>query len=117
MTLPFKSLAIAISLAAAISALSRPAASASFSCMAYEDLGRAEQTVCTHRRLGALDERLDSWYRRALIRAGYFDQTDNVKQQQRAWLRERNACGANPGCLHRVYRTRIDALRRYVEHV
>ncbi len=117
MTLPFKSFAIAISLAAAISALSRPAASASFSCMALEDLSRAEQAVCTHDRLGALDERLDSWYRRALVRAGYFDQTDTVTQQQRAWLGERDACGADVGCLRRLYRTRIEALRRYVEHV
>lgn len=117
MTLPFKSLAIALSLAAASSVLSRPAASASFSCMEFDNLSRAEQTVCTHGRLGALDERLDSWYRRALIRAGYFDQTDMVKQQQRAWLDERNACSANIGCLRRAYRSRIEALRRYVEHV
>lgn len=117
MTLPFKSLAIAMSLAAAVSALSRPAASAAFSCMAVEDMSRAEQTICDNERLGALDERLDSWYRRTLLRAGHFEQTDKVRTDQRTWLGQRNACGADLFCLKRAYQQRIETLKRYVEHV
>lgn len=117
MTMPLKTIAVAIALAAAVSAITRPAAAASFSCMNFEDLNAAEQTICSNRRLGALDERLDSWYRRALVRAGYFDQTDWLRGEQRAWLQDRNACGSRSGCLVRAYRSRIRALENYVEHV
>ena len=65
----------------------------------------------------ALDERLDSWHRRAKIRAGYFDQTEWLRAEQRAWLAGRNACGANVGCLKRAYYRRIRTLKNYVEHV
>lgn len=115
--MPVKSIAAAIALAAGISAAQQPAAAASFSCMAYEDLNAAERTICDSHRLGALDERLDSWYRRAKIRAGYFDQTAWLRDEQRAWLAGRNACGADVRCLMRAYHRRIRTLRNYVEHV
>ena len=117
MTMPLKSITAAIALSAAISVLSSPASAASFSCMNSEDLNAAEQTVCSHHRLGALDERLDSWYRRALVRAGYFEQTREVRSAQRRWLRDRNSCGDHVWCLKRAYRSRIRELKRYVEHV
>ncbi|MCB1515588.1 MAG: DUF1311 domain-containing protein [Hyphomicrobiaceae bacterium] len=117
MTMPLRSITAAIVVAAAVSALTSPASAASFSCMGYEDLNDAEQTVCSNQRIGALDERLDSWYRRALVRAGYFEQTEWLRAEQREWLQDRNACGAHVGCLNRIYRTRIRALRNYVEHV
>lgn len=117
MTMPLKSFAAALALSATISVLSQPASAASFSCMNIEDMNAAEQTVCTDRRIGALDERLDSWYRRAKIRAGYFDQTEWLRTEQRQWLDERNACGADVRCLKRAYRSRIRELENYVEHV
>ncbi len=117
MVMPFRSVTAAIALAAAISAYQSRASAASFNCMNVEDMNAAEQTVCVNHRLGALDERLDSWYRRALIRAGYFEQTADVREDQRAWLAERNACGANVGCLRRAYVRRIRELKDYVEHV
>lgn len=104
---------------AALAALANPsvATSASFSCMETQSMSTAEQAVCSSRRLGALDERLDSWYRRALERARYFEQTSRVRGEQRAWLERRDACGGNAWCLRRTYRVRIEQLRRYVEHV
>lgn len=117
MTMPLKSVAVAVAIAAALSFAHAQANAASFSCMAYEDMNPAEQAVCGNARLGALDERLDSWYRRALVRAGYFDQTAEVREAQRDWLQVRNACGGNVRCLRRAYRQRIEQLRNYVEHV
>jgi uncharacterized protein len=112
-----KTLVSTIALSAVV-ALSAPEANAaSFDCTAYEDMNAAEQKVCDSAILGALDERLDSWYRRALIRAGYFDQTSEVRAAQRTWLEQRNACGAGFWCLRRLYVKRIRQLKNYVEHV
>ena len=107
----------AIAAAAVVSLALSPASAQSFSCMELETKGAAEVRVCQSRSLGALDEHLDSWYRRALERAGYFDQTAEVRGEQRAWLATRNACGASFWCLRRAYVTRIRELRNYVEHV
>lgn len=96
---------------------SLPAAAASFDCQELDGKNAAERRVCANAELGALDERLDSWYRRALVRAGYFDQTSEVRAAQRTWLAQRNSCGAAVSCLRRSYRRRIRELKRYVEHV
>ncbi len=109
---------IAMFAAAATLSLSTGSASAaSFDCMDVDDLNAAERRVCQSRWLGSLDERLDSWYRRALERARYFDQTDELRGAQRNWLLSRNACGAGFWCLRQRYVERIGALKRYVEHV
>ncbi len=93
------------------------AQAASYSCMNSSELNAAERRVCYSYSLSALDERLDSWYRRALERARYFDDTLWVRADQRVWLRKRNACGAKYWCLRRVYKKRIRKLKNYVEHV
>ena len=59
----------AIAAAALMSVAMAPAKAASFSCMELEGRAAAEVRVCNSRWLGALDERMDSWYRRALERA------------------------------------------------
>jgi uncharacterized protein len=97
--------------------LSGPASAASFDCMELGNKNAAERKICMSPGLSALDERLDSWYRRALVRAKYFGQTQAVRSAQRAWLASRNACGANGWCLRRHYVARIGELKRYVEHV
>lgn len=107
----------AIAAAAVMSVAMAPAKAASFSCMELEDRPAAEVRVCKSRWLGALDERMDSWYRRALERARYFDQTASVRAEQRAWIAERNACGPNFFCIRRAYVDRIRVLKTYVEHV
>ncbi len=110
-------LAIATAALAAGAALSSPAIAASFDCYERDNLNAAERRICANPALGVLDERLDSWYRRALVRARYFDQTSEVRAEQRAWLASRNSCGGSIWCLRRAYRERIRELRNYVEHV
>lgn len=107
----------AIAAAAIMSVTMAPAKAASFSCMEIEGRPAAEVRVCQNRWLGALDERMDSWYRRALERARYFDQTVTVRTEQRAWLAARNACGTGFFCIRRAYLNRIRVLKNYVEHV
>lgn len=97
--------------------LTIPATAASFSCMETERLNAAEQRICGSWVLGALDERLDSWYRRAIVRAEHFDQTDELRSEQRAWIASRDSCGPSTLCIRRHYLQRIRALRTYVEHV
>jgi uncharacterized protein len=97
--------------------LAAPANAASFDCAELDRPNAAEKRICASPWLGSLDERLDSWYRRALVRARYFDQTREVRGEQRAWLASRNSCGANFWCLRRHYVSRIRELKSYVEHV
>ncbi len=85
--------------------------------MDAENMEPAEQRICASPGLEALDERLDSWYSRALQRAKYFDQTSEVRAKQRLWVDSRNACGWNTWCIRRHYVERIRELKNYVEHV
>lgn len=112
-----KLLIATIAAAALMSVSIGSAKAASFSCMELEGRPVAEVRVCQSRWLGNLDERMDSWYRRALERARYFDQTGMVRSEQRAWLAERNSCGASFFCIRRAYIERIRELKNYVEHV
>jgi uncharacterized protein len=97
--------------------LAAPANAASFDCAELDHANAAERRICTSPWLGALDERLDSWYGRALERARYFGQTGEVRGKQRAWLASRNSCGASFWCLRSHYVSRIRELKSYVEHV
>jgi len=59
-----------------------------------------ERAVCASGELSALDAALSAlWRARA--------RTDADRTAQRAWLRERNACGADDVCLAGVYGSRI----------
>ena len=110
-------LTLAITAAVASLATVVPVSAASFSCMDAENMKPAEQRICASPRLEALDERLDSWYSRALVRAKYFDQTSEVRAKQRLWVQSRNSCGWSTPCIRRHYLVRIQELKNYVEHV
>ncbi len=112
-----KLLIATIAAAASVAILTSSAKAQSFSCMELDAKSATEMRICRSHSLGALDERMDSWYRRALERARYFEQTDMVRSGQRAWLSERDACGAGYFCIRRAYRQRIQQLKNYVEHV
>jgi uncharacterized protein len=112
-----KTLFLYLAAALALSSSLSTAKAASFDCMETDRLNAAEQRICSSRWLGNLDERLDSWYRRALVRAKYFDQTSEVRSAQRSWIANRNECGGNFWCLRSHYTRRIEQLKNYVEHV
>lgn len=85
--------------------LAGPAAAASFDC------GRAraadEVTVCRTPSLSALDSEMGGlWYaysRVPMLMGGNGNRGDAA----RAFLARRRACGADAGCLTRLYRARI----------
>src|SRR5262249_7257365 len=101
--------------AAAAMLLATQSEAASFSCR--EPTTAAERTVCSHAELNALDDRLSYWYDRAQLRARTFDLTEWLTSRQRAWLEERNRCGADVLCLRGKYQSRIRRLKDYAEHV
>ncbi len=98
---------VAMALATSIMAgASQHASAQSFDCRrASLD---AEYAICANARLGILDEEMSSLFYslpRALQR--------ELRQSQLAWLRQRNACGYDIGCIRRAYIQRIEFLRDY----
>jgi hypothetical protein len=74
----------------------------------------AEQEICRDRTLTRLDGELNAAYQ--AVRRGLDDNGRAIlKANQRAWLRDRDACGSDAGCLGRIYRERIDYLENYSE--
>lgn len=78
---------------------------AGFDCKAAST--PSERTICADPALRQLDASLASAYANALAAAA--DPRD-LRQQQRAWLRERERCGADKRCLRTHHETRIAAL-------
>lgn len=111
----FKIGASAVGLAILALGATPAAAKPSFSCRGA--LNAAERTICRNQALAALDRELAYWYRRAKLRAGYFDQTSWLRSEQRSWLSSRNSCGSDVLCIRVEYIERINTLQNYAEHV
>lgn len=75
---------------------------ASFACAKAGSA--AEKTVCADERLSRLDSDLGTAYAQALTAAS--DPTA-LRAAQRAWLKERDACGADAACLRQSYERRL----------
>lgn len=83
--------------------------SASFDCDKAST--PTEKAICSNPETGKLDQRLADIYRLALKTAP--EMKEKTKQDQRAWLRSRNAlCGADAGCLNKAYNERIQLLEQ-----
>jgi uncharacterized protein len=69
----------------------------------------AERTICSTRELWVLDDNLNVAFAEAERHIG--SQKHELVSSQANWLKEtRNSCGANVGCLTRVYESRISTL-------
>ncbi len=68
----------------------------------------AEFAICDSPRLGRLDEEMSALYFGLphVVR-------NEIKGSQRRWLRRRNACGYDRGCIARAYRNRIYVLSQF----
>jgi uncharacterized protein YecT (DUF1311 family) len=80
----------------------------SFNC--EENIGATEQAICGSRTLSELDLRLAALYFETYGRVGK-NEGQKLRDEQRAWLKTRNACLADAQCLESAYGQRIDALR------
>lgn len=69
---------------------------------------RAEQAICQSATLAAYDRSVAAAWRRARSLAG--DDSAELRQAQKEWLKTRNACGSDADCLGRSMRERVDAL-------
>jgi len=79
---------------------------ASFACTRARTA--AELAICASPQLAGYDRSVAAAYRRAAGLAG--DAAAALRQQQGDWLKHRNACGADAGCLIRSMRARVDQL-------
>lgn len=87
--------------------LSSPAeAQASFDCRRASH--PSEIAVCRDPELATVDRTLDSTFRAALERS---ENADNLRAEQRGWLRDLRLCGDDPYCLYETYADRIEVLK------
>ncbi|CAO3454148.1 hypothetical protein [Azospirillum argentinense] len=89
------------------------AAAAGFPCS--KAATTTEKAICADPALSALDGRLAATYRAALERLSGASPEEGaagaaVKADQRAWLRDRDSCGADAACLRRAYDGRMAVL-------
>lgn len=96
--------------ALAVAVLAAPAAAASFPCAKAGT--STEKAICADPAVSALDERLAAAYKAALQRLGMDANATQaaVKADQKEWLAERNACGADAACLRTQYERRVAVL-------
>ncbi len=80
---------------------------ASFNCVT--DRGPDEQAICRDATLSYLDDEMDRAYGSAINTAG--SQRDAIRDAQRAFLKQRRACGSNIDCIGSLYRARLTQLQ------
>lgn len=82
-----------------------------FSC--DDAKSETEVTICRNAGLSDLDSRLSKVYSRGRQITFNRDGFDVLRQNQRAWLIDRDLCGADVVCLTERYRERLEQLERY----
>ena len=91
---------------------------ASFACAAASL--PAERAICADRHLRLTDADTADLYQAAIQQAGKVSDAAAVayiRQTQREFLQQRNACGADPGCIEGTYRAVTRQLRGYMRQL
>ena len=101
-------------LAAAVLVLDGPADAASFDCRKASNADEA--AICDSRELSELDVKMATLYD-TIIKLVGMGVRGAMQDQQRAWLHERERCGADRGCIRRLYDVRIRALEAEVARI
>lgn len=76
----------------------------------------SDKAICGNYGLGQLEARTATLYQWSTSFVG-MGQRGDMQDAQRAFIRERESCGAEAGCLRRVYDTRIAQLQAVMERV
>lgn len=84
----------------------KPLHAASFDCAKASTA--VEGSICANTTLSELDDQLSDAYKKA--RAVSSDLA-SLQKEQLAWIKNRNACGANVSCLTQSYKLRIETLK------
>ncbi len=91
--------------------LGSSASAASFDC------GKAsnptEIAICDNPEISAMDELMGATYKRSFEFVGWMTKTQ-IKESQRAWIAQRNACLDDPDCIYSQYSDRIIELAESV---
>lgn len=106
---------IGVTSALAVFAGSAQAGPPSFKCFSPHSAQRsvdAEWTICRTGYLGDMDQDLATVYRQVKAQLNW-RASAKLRRTQLAWLRHRNACGDDRGCIARKYRQRTRQLIRY----
>jgi uncharacterized protein len=74
-------------------------------------LTSTETAICGSSKLRRLDRDLTKLYQVALSISG--DDEPNLRAEQAAWVRSRNACGGDAACIAKRYRERLNVLADY----
>ena len=110
-------LAFAASLAmlSATSLFSAPANAASFDCSA-SGLTPNEKTICSNLTLNDDDVKMATMYTmlKGLFAMGV---SGNMADDQKAWLKTREACGTDVSCIEKAYQTRINQLQKLYDGI
>jgi uncharacterized protein len=110
-SIKFRATALNLLVAAAAS-LSAPAPevwAASFDC-GRPDLAADEKVICDDRGLNDLDVKMATTFE---LLAGLMPMgnRDILRDDQSAWLKTRQACGADTDCLRKAYAVRLEQLQ------
>ena len=73
----------------------------------------AEITICGNDQLESLDREMSHLYYERLEWFRGTKARNLIKRTQKSWLRSRNACGYDAGCIASEYHERIDWLRTF----
>ncbi len=94
--------------------LGGPAAAASFDCA--KAASADEKAVCASCDLAQQDVRMATLYEvlTSLVAMG---QRGDIQDRQRAFLKQRAACGADEACLSKAYVKRIDELQAGLQRI
>jgi len=88
---------------------------ASFNCSA-RNLTANEQTICSDLQLNDDDVKMATMYTmlKGLFAMGV---SGNMADDQRAWLKTREACGADVACISKAYKVRIGQLQKLYDGI
>ena len=86
---------------------SAAAVAPSFTCK--DSKSAAELTICQNQDLAVLDLRLSATYGGVQSRMNAAE-LKALRDQQRNWVKERDKCGGDAGCIKRLYVSRLEQL-------
>jgi uncharacterized protein len=76
----------------------------------------SETAICGNYALGQAEARMATLFGVTTSLVG-MGQRGDLGDQQRRWITQRDACGADTSCLARAYRTRIDELSAVLDSI
>ncbi|MGE6743049.1 lysozyme inhibitor LprI family protein [Allorhizobium pseudoryzae] len=102
-------LSLLVAAAATLSAPVSTAQAASFDCDGT-DLAADEKVICEDRSLNDLDVKMATTFE-LLTGLMPMGNRDILRDDQSAWLKKRQACGADAECLRQAYTVRMEQLQ------